>query len=257
MIAYYVVSASQHAVVGAVQQFMGPTQSISTQTAGAHAAGNISLGNVSVATGRYDTVTANKSDVARESVTGNLSRRYENVYEQPASSVGGMRITGSEGVRFAAREELADTMRNMEASREAVTDSAATASVRVVGASRAAADQKSYSEVLGLSSTTGEKKDLATVLETAEGLQRRFGLSRQESLKMSWDTAMVYEAGARARTSARLPGGGNRGTVGRRGNKGTGSAKDRHERRREVRGSSGVRLELQLTGELLNGFFRA
>ena len=211
MIAYYVVSASQHAVVGAVQQFMGPTQSISTQTAGGHAAGNISLGNVSVATGRYDTVTANKSDVARESITGNLSRRYENVHEQPASSVGGMRITGSEGVRFAAREELADTVRNMEASREAVTDSAAAASVRVVGASRAAADERSYSEMLGLSSATGEKKDLATVFETAEGLQKRFGLSRQESLKMSWDTAMVYEAGARAGTSAGLPGGGRGG----------------------------------------------
>ena len=208
MIAYYVVSASQHAVVGAVQQFMGPTQSISTQTAGAHAAGNISLGNVSVATGRYDTVTANKSDVARESVTGSLSRRYDNVYEQPASSVGGMRITGREGIRFAAREELADTVRNMEASREAVTDSAAAASVQVVGASHAAADERSYSEVLGLSSTTGEKKDLATVLGTAENLQRRFGLSRQESLKMSWDTAMVYEAGARAGTSAGLAGGG-------------------------------------------------
>ena len=188
MIAYYVVSASQHAVVGAVQQFMGPTQSISTQTAGGHAAGNISLGNVSVATGRYDTVTANKSDVARESVTGNLSRRYENVHEQPASSVGGMRITGSEGVRFAAA-----------------------ASARVVGASRAASDERGYSEMLGLSSATGEKKDLATVLETAEGLQKRFGLSRQESLKMSWDTAMVYEAGARAGTSVGLPGGGRGG----------------------------------------------
>ena len=248
MIAYYVVSASQHAVVGAVQQFMGPTQSISTQTAGAHAAGNISLGNVSVATGRYDTVTANKSDVARESVTGNLSRRYENVYEQPASSVGGMRITGSEGVRFAAREELADTMRNMEASREAVTDSAATASVRVVGASRAAADQKSYSEVLGLSSTTGEKKDLATVLETAEGLQRRFGLSRQESLKMSWDTAMVYEAGARARTSARLPGGGIGGPSVGAGIKARGarktdtSAAERYEEAREFASSSNSRV---------------
>ena len=122
MIAYYVVSASQHAVVGAVQQFMGPTQSISTHTAGAHAAGNISLGNVSVATGRYDTVAANKSDVARETVTGNLVRRYDDVYEQEASRVGGMRVTGSEGVRFAAREELSDTVRNMEASREAVTD---------------------------------------------------------------------------------------------------------------------------------------
>ncbi len=248
MIAYYVVSASQHAVVGAVQQFMGPTQSISTQTAGAHAAGNISLGNVSVATGRYDTVTANKSDVARESVTGNLSRRYENVYEQPASSVGGMRITGSEGVRFAAREELADTMRNMEASREAVTDSAAAASVRVVGASRAAADQRSYSEVLGLSSTTGERKDLATVLETAEGLQRRFGLSRQESLKMSWDTAMVYEAGARAGTSAGLVSGGLGGPSVGAGIKARGarktdtSAAERYEEAREFASSSNSRV---------------
>ncbi|MDE0159219.1 MAG: conjugal transfer protein TraG N-terminal domain-containing protein [Candidatus Dadabacteria bacterium] len=248
MIAYYVVSASQHAVVGAVQQFMGPTQSISTQTAGAHAAGNISLGNVSVATGRYDTVTANKSDVARETVTGNLSRRYENVYEQPASSVGGMRITGTEGVRFAAREELADTMRSMETSREAVTDSAAAASVRVVGASRAAADQRSYSEVLGLSSTTGEKKDLATVLETAENLQRRFGLSRQESLKMSWDTAMVYEAGARAGTSSGLAGGGvggpsiSAGIKARGARKTDTSAAERYEEAQEFASSSNSRV---------------
>ncbi len=209
MIAYYVVSASQHAVVGAVQQFMGPTQSISTQTAGAYAAGNISLGNVSVATGRYDTVTANKSDVARETTTGNLARRYEDIYEQPASRVGGMRVTGSEGIRFAAREELSDTVRNMEASREAVTDSATAASARVFGGSRAATDERSYSEVLGLSGTTGEKRDLSTVLSTAEQLQSRFGLSRQESLKMSWDTAMVYEAGAKAGTSVGLPGGGS------------------------------------------------
>ena len=97
MIAYYVVSGSQHAVVGAVQQFMGPTQSLSTQSAGAYAAGNVSLGNVSVATGRYDSVTANKSDVARESITGNLTRRFEDVYSQPASSVMGMRVTGNEG----------------------------------------------------------------------------------------------------------------------------------------------------------------
>ncbi len=248
MIAYYVVSASQHAVVGAVQQFMGPTQSISTQTAGAHAAGNISLGNVSVATGRYDTVTANKSDVARETVTGSLTRRYEGVHEQPASSVGGMRITGTEGVRFAAREELADTMRNMETSREAVTDSAAAASVRVVGASRAAADERSYSEVLGLSSATGERKDLATVLETAEGLQRRFGLSRQESLKMSWDTAMVYEAGARAGTSVGLPGGGPGGPSVRAGIKARGarktdtSAGERYEEAREYASSSNSRV---------------
>ena len=248
MIAYYVVSASQHAVVGAVQQFMGPTQSISTQTAGAHAAGNVSLGNVSVATGRYDTVTANKSDVARESVTGSLSRRYENVYEQPASSVGGMRITGTEGVRFAAREELADTVRNMEASREAVTDSAAAASARTVGASRAAADERSYSEVLGLSSATGERKDLATVLETAENLQRRFGLSRQESLKMSWDTAMVYEAGARAGTSVGLPGGGSGGPSVGAGIKARGarktdtSAAERYEDAREFASSSNSRV---------------
>ncbi len=248
MIAYYVVSASQHAVVGAAQQFMGPTQSISTQTAGAHAAGNISLGNVSVATGRYDTVTANKSNVARETVTGSLTRRYEGVYDQPASSVGGMRITGTEGVRFAAREELADTVRDMEASREAVTDSAAAASVRVVGASRAAADERSYSEVLGLSSATGERKDLATVLETAEGLQRRFGLSRQESLKMSWDTAMVYEAGARAGTSAGLPGGGTGGPSIRAGIKARGarktdtSAGERYEEAREYASSSNSRV---------------
>ena len=248
MIAYYVVSASQHAVVGAVQQFMGPTQSISTQTAGAHAAGNISLGNVSVATGRYDTVTANKSDVARETVTGSLSRRYDNVYEQPASSVGGMRITGTEGVRFAAREELADTMRNMETSREAVADSAAAASVRVVGASRAAAGERSYSEVLGLSSATGEKKDLATVLETAESLQSKFGLSRQESLKMSWDTAMVYEAGARAGASAGIAGGGpGRASVGagvkaRGARKTDTSAAERYEEAREFASSSNSRV---------------
>lgn len=245
MIAYYVVSASQHAVVGAVQQFMGPTQSISTQTAGAHAAGNISLGNVSVATGRYDTVAANKSDVARETITGNLSRRYENVYEQPASHVGGMRITGSEGVRFAAREELADTMRNIEASREAVTDSAAAASVRVVGASRAAAEEMSYSEALGLSSATGEKKDLATVLETAESLGRRFGLSRQESLKMSWDTAMVYEAGGRAETSAGLGGGGasvGAGIKARGARKTDSSAAERYEEAREFASSSNSRV---------------
>ncbi len=248
MIAYYVVSASQHAVVGAVQQFMGPTQSISTQTAGAHAAGNISLGNVSVATGRYDTVTANKSDVARESVTGNLTRRYDNVHEQPASSVGGMRITGREGVRFAAREELADTMRNMEASREAVTDSAAAASVRMVGASRAATDERGYSEALGLSSATGEKKDLATVLETASNLQRRFGLSRQESLKMSWDTAMVYEAGARAGTSSGLAGVGLGGPSVGAGIKARGarktdtSAAERYEEAREFASSSNSRV---------------
>ena len=248
MIAYYVVSASQHAVVGAVQQFMGPTQSISTQTAGAHAAGNISLGNVSVATGRYDTVTANKSDVARETVTGNLTRRYDDVHEQPASSVGGMRITGKEGVRFAAKEELADTMRNMEASREAVTDSAAAASVRVVGASRAAADERSYSEVLGLSSATGEKKDLATVLETASNLQRRFGLSRQESLKMSWDTAMVYEAGARAGTSSGLAGVGLGGPSVGTGIKARGarktdtSAAERYEEAREFASNSNSRV---------------
>lgn len=244
MIAYYVVSASQHAVVGAVQQFMGPTQSISTQTAGAYAAGNISLGNVSVATGRYDTVTANKSDVAHETTTGNLARRYEDVYEQPASRVGGMRVTGSEGVRFAAREELADTVRDMEASREAVTDSTTTASARVFGASRAAADQRSYSETLGLSGTTGEKKDLSTVLSTAEQLQRRFGLSRQESLKMSWDTAMVYEAGAKAGTSVGLPGGGSGGLSAGAGIRARGvretdaSAAERYEEAREFASSS-------------------
>lgn len=248
MIAYYVVSASQHAVVGAVQQFMGPTQSISTHTAGAHAAGNISLGNVSVATGRYDTVTANKSDVARETITGNLSRRYDHVYDQPASSVGGIRITGQEGVRFAAKEELADTVRNMEASRETVTDQATAASMRVVGASHAAADERSYSEMLGLSSATGERKNLATVLETAEGLQRRFGLSRQESLKMSWDTAMVYEAGARTGTSAGLPGGGSGGLSAGAGIKARGvretdaSAAERYEEAREFASSSNSRV---------------
>ena len=248
MIAYYVVSASQHAVVGAVQQFMGPTQSISTHTAGAYAAGNISLGNVSVATGRYDTVTANKSDVARETITGSLARRYEGVYEQPASRVGGIRVTGSEGVRFAAREELADTARNMEASREAVTDSATAASARVFGGSRAATDERSYSEALGLSSVTGEKKDLSTVLSTAEQLQRRFGLSRQESLKMSWDTAMVYEAGARAGTSVGLPGGGPGGPSLRGGIKARGvretdaSAAERYEEAREFASSSNSRV---------------
>lgn len=259
MIAYYVVSASQHAVVGAVQQFMGPTQSISTHTAGAYAAGNISLGNVSVATGRYDTVTANKSDVARESVTGNLVRRYDNVYDQPASSVGGMRITGQEGVRFAAKEELADTVRNMEASREAVTDSTAAASMRVVGASHAAADERSYSEVLGLSNTTGERKNLATVLETAEGLQRRFGLSRQESLKMSWDTAMIYEAGARAGTSAGIPGGGTGGPSLGAGIKARGvretdaSAAERYEEAREFASSSNSRVNFSRAFSELEG----
>ena len=248
MIAYYVVSASQHAVVGAVQQFMGPTQSISTHTAGAHAAGNISLGNVSVATGRYDTVTANKSDVARESVTGNLVRRYDDVYEQEASRVGGMRVTGSEGIRFAAREELSDTVRNMETSREAVTDSATAASTRVFGASRAATDEQSYSEILGLSGTTGEKRDLSTVLSTAEQLQRRFGLSRQESLKMSWDTAMVYEAGAKAGTSVGLPGGGPGGPSLGAGIKARGvretdaSAAERYEEAREFASSSNSRV---------------
>ena len=245
MIAYYVVSASQHAVVGAVQQFMGPTQSISTHTAGAYAAGNISLGNVSVATGRYDTVTANKSDVAREITTGSLARRYEGVYEQPASRVGGIRVTGSEGIRFAAREELSDTVGNMEASREAVTDSATAASARIFGGSRAATDQRSYSEVLGLSGVTSEKKDLSTVLSTAEQLQRRFGLSRQESLKMSWDTAMVYETGAGAGTSAGLPGGGpllGAGIKARGVRETDASAAERYEEAREFASSSNSRV---------------
>lgn len=156
--------------------------------------------------------------------------------------------TGQEGVRFAAREELGDTMRNMESSREAVTDSAAAASVRVFGASRAAADQKSYSEVLGLSSATGEKKDLATVLETAEGLQKRFGLSRQESLKMSWDTAMMYEAGAKAGTSVGLPGVGSVGPSAGAGIRARGvretdaSAGERYEEAREFASSSNSRV---------------
>ena len=197
MIAYYVVSGSQHAVVGAVQQFMGPTQTLSTQSAGAWAAGNVSLGNVSVGAGTYDSVTANKSNVARETVTGNLTRRYEDVYSRPASSVAGMRITGAEGVRFAAREELADTAREMEASREAFSESASAALSRVFGSSRAASGERSYSEMLGLSGETAEKKDLSTVLRTAENLQEKFGLSRQEALRMSWDTSMVYELGGK------------------------------------------------------------
>ena len=249
MIAYYVVSASQHAVVGAVQQFMGPTQSISTQTAGAHAAGNISLGNVSAATGRYDTVAANKSDVAQETITGSRARHYGGVYEQPASSVGGIRITGSEGMRFAAREELSDTVRNMEASREAVTDAAASASVRMVGASQAASDERGYSEALGISSSTGEKKDLATVLETAESLQTRFGLSRQESLKMSWDTAMVYEAGGRAGTSSGGAGPARAslavGVKARGARKTDTSAGERYEEAREYASSSNSRVNFQ------------
>ena len=214
---------------------------------------------MSVATGRYDTLTANKSDVARETVTGNLARRYDNVYEQAASSVGGMRITGSEGVRFAAREELADTARNMEASRETVTDSAAAASARVVGASRAATDEKSYSEILGLSSSTGEKKDLSTVLETAEGLQEKFGLSRQESLKMSWDTAMVYEAGARAGTSVGLPGGGSGGPSLGAGIKARGKretdvgASERYEEAREFASSSNSRVSFSRAFSELEG----
>ena len=211
MIAYYVVSASQHAVVGAVQQFMGPTQSISTQTAGAHAAGNISLGNVSVNSGRYDTLTANKWNVARESVTGNLTRRYENIYAQEASNVGGIRITGREGVAFAAREELSDTMKNMEASRDAVSDSTAAASGRIFGTSKVATDDRSYSEILGLSSESGHKKDLSTVLQTAENLQKKFGLSQEESLRMSWDTAMVYDLGGKIGSHGNASGGGLNG----------------------------------------------
>jgi len=248
MIAYYVVSASQHAIVGAVQQFMGPTQSTSIQAAGSHATGNISLGNVSVATGRYDSVSANKFDVARETVTGNFTRRYDDVYEHGASRVGGIRVTGEEGIRFAAKEELADTVRNMESSRETVTDSAAAASARMVGASRAAQDEKSYSETLGLSTSTGEKKDLATVFETAENLQKKFGLSSHESLKMSWDTAMVYEAGSKVEGSVALPGGGSLGPSVGGGIKARGASKtdtsagERYEEAREFALSSNSRV---------------
>ncbi len=211
MVAYYVVSASQHAVVGAVQQFMGPTQSVSTQTAGAHATGNISLGNVSVATGRYDTLTAHKSDTARETVTGNAVRRYDNVYTSEASSVGGIRITGSEGVRYAAREELADTRKNMETSRSAVTESAASASGRIFTAQSGSSRGRTYSEMLGSSSQTSESSNLATVLETARALEEKFGLSRQESLRMSWDTATVYDMGAKVGASGNSLGGVNLG----------------------------------------------
>ncbi len=207
MIAYYVVSASQHAVVGAVQQFMGPTQSISTQTAGSHATGNISLGNVSVGTGRYDTLTAHKSDTARETVTGNAVRRYENVYSQEASNVGGIRITGAEGVRYAAREELADTQKNMETSRSTVTESAAAASGRILTSQNESSRGRTYSEMFGASTQTSESKNLSTVLETAQALEEKFGLTQQESLRMSWDTAMVYDMGAKVGASGNFLGG--------------------------------------------------
>ena len=86
------------------------------------------------------------------------------------------------------------------------------------------------------------------MLETAEGLQEKFGLSRQESLKMSWDTAMVYEAGARAGTSVGLPGGGSGGPSVGAGIKARGrretdiGASERYEEAREFASSSNSRV---------------
>ncbi len=146
-------------------------------------------------------------------------------------------------MRFAAREELADTVRKMETSREAATDSAAAASSRIVGASHSATDEKSHSRTLGLTSATHEKKDLATVLSTAESLQTKFGLSRQESLEMSWATAMVYEAGGKAGVSVGIPGGdsakisGGAGIKARGARKTDTSAGERYEQAQEFASS--------------------
>ena len=239
---------------------MGPTQSISTQTAGAHAAGNISLGNVSVATGRYDTLTANKSNVARENGDGKPGKALRQRLRAGGLKRGRDADNGERGGEV--RGKGGACRHRAEHGGEQGDRSRIPRRRRPRGSSGPRGRRrmrKATPRSWACRAPPGRKRISRPCSRRPRDSRRSSASPARSRLRWSWDTAMVYEAGARAGTSVGLPGGGSGGPSLGAGIKARGKretdvgASERYEEAREFASSSNSRVNFSRAFSELEG----
>jgi hypothetical protein len=108
-ISYFIVSQSAHAIVGALQQLLGPTTGIAQGAGTSTALGNIALGSSSVGVASFNNINANKDDrtalVAKGAIDkfsgfGDLPAHELNTGNFPFGIVGSTDINSQIGERI-------------------------------------------------------------------------------------------------------------------------------------------------------------
>lgn len=216
-IAYFIVSQSQHAIVGAVQQFLGPTSGLSQSAGSSTALGNVSLGNASLGNASYSNISANKDDTTSVVARGDVWR-YSGYGGGPAyeMNVGNfpLRITGQTGMNTEIGERVSELRSSAlsNVSRSAESLAAQVSQLEKVG--------DNYSQVKNLRtgetiSLTGEQAEsLGRVNSIADKIQKGTGVDRKTAVTYALAELGAKELGLSGGLSAGTGGGSGFGLSG-------------------------------------------
>jgi hypothetical protein len=208
-IAYFIVSQSQYAIVGALGQILGPTTGLSQGAGASTALGNIGLGNLSLGNASFNNITANKDDRTSLHARGYIDR-FSGYGDSPAieTNVGSFpfQVTGSTDLNTQIGERVSELKSSALSN---VTRSAESLSSQIGQLSKVG---DNYSQVRNLRtgetiSLTAQQADSLSRLESiAENIHRATGVDR--------NTAITYALAALGAKELGLSGGLSGGTGG-------------------------------------------
>jgi conjugal transfer mating pair stabilization protein TraG len=206
-IAYFIVSQSQYAIVGALGQILGPTTGLGQGAGASTALGNISLGNASLGNASFNNITANKDDRTSLHTRGYIDR-FSGYGDSPAieTNVGSFpfQVTGSTDLNTQIGERVSK-LRSSALSN--VTRSAESLSSQIGQLSRVG---DNYSQVRNLRtgetiSLSAQQADSLNRLESiAEDIRRTTGVDRNTALNYALTALGAKELGLSGGLGGRL-----------------------------------------------------
>jgi conjugal transfer mating pair stabilization protein TraG len=213
-IAYFIVSQSHHAIVGAIGQMMSPTTGLGQSAGASTSVGNVSLGNMSLGNASWNNISANKDDrtaiVARGSVY-----RYSGYGDGPAYewNVGSMpfglmaRTDTAHQIAERVSELKSSALQNVKRSAESL--SATISDIERVGNSWSTVRNMRTGETHSLSSE--EASSLSRLNSIADRIQQETGVDRRTAITQALTALGARELGLSAGLGGSMGGSGSGG----------------------------------------------
>jgi hypothetical protein len=197
-IAYFIVSQSHHAIVGAIGQMMSPTTGLGQGAGASTALGNVSLGNMSLGNASWNNISANKDDQTAIVARGSVAR-YSGYGDGPAYewNVGSMpfqltqRTDTSAQIAERVSELKSSALQNVQRSAESL--SATISDIQRVGNNWSTVRNMRTGETHSLSSE--ESQSLAKLNSIADRIQQETGVDRRTAITQALTALGARESG--------------------------------------------------------------
>lgn len=215
-ISYFIVSQSSQAIVGALQQLLGPATGIAQGAGASTALGNVTLGSSSIGVSSFNNINANKDDRTAVVARGAIDR-FSGFGDLPAHELNTgnfpFGIVGSTDINSQIGERMSD-LRSSALSN--VTRSVSSLSSQISQLSR---EGTNFGQVRNLRtgesiSLTGQEADSLNRLQSiADNIRHATGVDRNTALSYALAALGARELGLSGSLSAGIGGAGGFGSL--------------------------------------------